>query len=71
MALSRAQLLVHDSEALARFRADYRIPDNVHIKKLGLNDDADWVEVEGDRIPVRTWLIYQAGLRFPLSKLLK
>ncbi|GFZ17278.1 hypothetical protein Acr_26g0005480 [Actinidia rufa] len=64
-------MLVRDSEALAQFRVDHRIPDDVVIEHPGPNDDADWVEGEGNRMPVRTWFIYQAGLRFPLSKLLR
>ncbi|GFY87964.1 hypothetical protein Acr_05g0016030 [Actinidia rufa] len=56
---------------LAQFRVDHRIPDDVVIERSGPNDDADWVEGEGDRMPIRTWFIYQAGLRFPLSKLLR
>ncbi|GFS38480.1 hypothetical protein Acr_00g0057740 [Actinidia rufa] len=64
-------MLVRDSEALAQFRVDHRIPDDVVIKRPGPNDDADWVEGEGNRMPIRTWFIYQAGLRFPLSKLLR
>ena len=71
MALNRAQLLVHNDEALARFYADHRIPDNVIIEKLALMDDVEWVEGEGNRMPVRTWFIHQSGLRFPMSKLLK
>ncbi|GFS40462.1 hypothetical protein Acr_00g0068690 [Actinidia rufa] len=64
-------MLVRDSEALAQFRVDHRIPDDVVIERPGPNDDADWVEGEGNRMPIRTWFIYQAGLRFPLSKLLR
>ena len=71
MVLNRAQQLVHDDEALARFCADHRIPNNVIIERPGLNDDVEWVEGEADRILIRTWLINQAGLRFPMSKLLK
>ncbi|GFY97773.1 hypothetical protein Acr_12g0003140 [Actinidia rufa] len=71
MALNWAQLLVHDGEALAQFRTEHRIPNDVVIEWPGPNDDADWVEGEGNRIPIRTWFIYQAGLRFPLSKLLR
>ncbi|GFZ14403.1 hypothetical protein Acr_24g0005930 [Actinidia rufa] len=71
MTLNQAQLLVHDGEALAQFRADHRIPDDVVIERSGPNDDADWVEGEGNRIPIRTWFIYQAELRFSLSKLLR
>ncbi|GFY86368.1 hypothetical protein Acr_05g0000070 [Actinidia rufa] len=64
-------MLVRNNEALAQFRVDYRIPDDVIIERPGPNNDADWVEGEGNRMPIRTWFIYQAGLRFPLSKLLK
>ncbi|GFS37066.1 hypothetical protein Acr_00g0049540 [Actinidia rufa] len=71
MALNRAQMLVRNSEALAQFRVDHRIPDDIVIERPGPNDDADWVEGEGNRMPIRTWFIYQAGLRFPLSKLLR
>ncbi|GFS35165.1 hypothetical protein Acr_00g0038170 [Actinidia rufa] len=46
-----------------------------HVAELGLtvgpNDDTDWVEGEGDCVPIQTWFIHQAGLRFPLSRLLK
>ncbi|GFS29533.1 hypothetical protein Acr_00g0007130 [Actinidia rufa] len=71
ISLNRAQMLVRDSEALARFRIDHKIPDDVVIERTGPNDDTDWVEGEGNRVPIRTWFIYQAGLRFSLSKLLK
>ncbi|GFS37723.1 hypothetical protein Acr_00g0053650 [Actinidia rufa] len=71
MVLNRAQMLVRDSEALAQFRVDHRIPDDVVIERPGPNDDVDWVEREGNRMPIRTWFIYQAGLRFSLSKLLR
>ncbi|GFS37064.1 hypothetical protein Acr_00g0049530 [Actinidia rufa] len=47
MALNRAQMLVRDSEALAQFRVDHRIPDDVVIERPGPNDNADWVEGEG------------------------
>ncbi|GFZ00552.1 hypothetical protein Acr_14g0001870 [Actinidia rufa] len=71
MALNRAQLLVHDDKALAQFHVDHSIPDDVVIEWPRPNDDADWVEGEGNRVPIRTWFIHQAGLRFPISKLLK
>ncbi|GFS29075.1 hypothetical protein Acr_00g0005230 [Actinidia rufa] len=64
-------MLLRDSEALAQFRVDHRIPDDVVIERPSPNDDADWVEGEGNRMPIRPWFIYQAGLRFPLSKLLR
>ncbi|GFY97537.1 hypothetical protein Acr_12g0000780 [Actinidia rufa] len=71
MALNRAQLLVHSDEALAQFCIDHRILNDVVIERPGPNDDADWVEGEGNRIAIRTWIIHQARLRFPLSKLLR
>ncbi|GFY95370.1 hypothetical protein Acr_10g0007550 [Actinidia rufa] len=71
MVLNWAQLLVHDDEALYRFRADHYIPDDVMIERPGPNDDANWVEGEGNCIPIRTWFIHQGSLRFPLSQLLK
>ena len=71
MALNWAQLLVHDDEALIRLCVYHRIPENVVIERPGPNDDADWVKGEGNHIPVRTWFIHQAGLRFLLSQLLK
>ncbi|GFZ01237.1 hypothetical protein Acr_14g0008720 [Actinidia rufa] len=64
-------MLVRDSEALAQFCVDHRIPNDVVIERPSPNDNADWVEGEGNRMPIRTWFIYQARLRFPLSKLLR
>ncbi|GFZ16069.1 hypothetical protein Acr_25g0004780 [Actinidia rufa] len=71
MALNQAQMLVCDCEALAQFHVDHRILDDVVIERPVPNDDADWVEGKGNRMPIRTWFIYQAGIRFPLSKLLR
>ena len=71
MELNWAQLLVHDDATLAQFRADHNIPDDVLIERACLNEDANLVEGEGNRIPVRTWMIHQASLKFPLSTLLK
>ncbi|GFS37635.1 hypothetical protein Acr_00g0053170 [Actinidia rufa] len=69
--LNRAQLLVHDDEALDKFRRDHGIPNEVLIERPRPRKDANSVEGEGNRIPVCTWLIHQIGLRFPLSPLLK
>ncbi|GFY92591.1 hypothetical protein Acr_08g0009870 [Actinidia rufa] len=45
MVLNRAQMLIRDSEALAQFRVDHRILDNVVIERLGPNDDGiGWKE---------------------------
>ncbi|GFZ19784.1 hypothetical protein Acr_28g0004890 [Actinidia rufa] len=57
MALNRAQMLVRDSEALAQFRVDHRIPDDVVIERPGPNDDADCVEGEVSVNFVRTMLL--------------
>ena len=66
-----AQLLVHDDAALTQFCVDHNISDDVLVERSSQNDDDDWVKGEGNLIPIRTWFIHQAGLRFPLSQLLK
>ncbi|GFS31279.1 hypothetical protein Acr_00g0016580 [Actinidia rufa] len=53
MALNRGQLLVHDDEALAQFRVDHRIPDNIVIEGPDPNNDADWQAAENR--PVYVW----------------
>ena len=62
---------VHDDEVLARFYADHNILDDVLINRPCLNNDANWVKEEGNHIPIWTWLIHKANLKFPLSQLLK
>ena len=71
MELNRAQLLVHDDEALNKLRSVHHIPNDVRIEHPRANELANFVEGNGDHIPVRIWLIYQAGLRFPISPILK
>ena len=56
---------------MAQFRSDHDIPHDVLIESLGPNEEAAIVESHGDRIHVRTWLIHQVDLRFPISPLLK
>ncbi|GFS30025.1 hypothetical protein Acr_00g0009740 [Actinidia rufa] len=63
MELNRAQLLVHNNAALNKFRTDHDIPEDVQIEHHRPNEDANLVEGNGDRIPIQTWLIHQAGLR--------
>ncbi|GFZ19786.1 hypothetical protein Acr_28g0004910 [Actinidia rufa] len=53
-------MLVRDSEALAQFRVDHRIPDDVVIERPGPNDDADCVEGEVSVNFVRTMLAVEA-----------
>ncbi|GFZ09225.1 sorting nexin 1 [Actinidia rufa] len=67
MELNRAQLLVHDDATLNKFRTDHGIPEDVQIEHSGTNKNANLAEGNGDRIPVRIWLIHQVGLRFPIS----
>ncbi|GFS30002.1 hypothetical protein Acr_00g0009640 [Actinidia rufa] len=71
MELNRAQLLVHNNAALNKFRTDHDIPEDVQIEHHRPNEDANLVEGNGDRIPIQTWLIHQAGLRFSISLMLK
>ncbi|GFZ18311.1 SEC12P-like 2 protein [Actinidia rufa] len=71
MELNRALLLVHNDAALNKFRTDHSNPKDVQIERLGPNEDANLVKGNGNRIPVCTELIYQAGLRFPISPMLK
>ena len=71
MELNRAQLLVHDDEALARFRMDHNILDYILIERPSPNENANLVDGEGNRILVHTWLIHQAGIKLFLSLLLK
>ena len=67
MELNLAQLLVHDGKALAKFRRDHNILDDVAIERLGPREGVNTVKGDGNRISVRIWLIHQAVLRFPIS----
>ena len=58
MELNRAQRLVHDDAALAQFRSEHDILDNVPIERPRANEVAVVVQGNGDRIPVCTWLIH-------------
>ncbi|GFS41435.1 hypothetical protein Acr_00g0074300 [Actinidia rufa] len=71
MELNRAQLLVHDDAALNKFRTDHGIPNDVQIDRSRPNEDANLVEGHGNKILVRICLIQQAGLWFPISRMLK
>ena len=71
MELNRAQLLVHDDEALNKFRIDHRIPDDAMIERSGPNEIANFVKGNGDRILVQIWLIHQDWFWFPISPILK
>ncbi|GFZ09640.1 hypothetical protein Acr_21g0002390 [Actinidia rufa] len=61
MELNQAQLLVHDDVALARFRRDHEIPNDVLVERPGPNEVASTVRGHGDHILVRTWLIHQTN----------
>ncbi|GFY98933.1 hypothetical protein Acr_13g0003340 [Actinidia rufa] len=69
--LSAVELLVPNDEALEWYRAKHGIPANVHIERPEPNEIAHLVEGNEGRIPVRIWLIHQAGLQFPISPMLK
>ena len=74
MKLNIAQCLVHDDVALVQFRSDHDIPHDKLLerpRKTRSQRGSAIVEGHGDRISVRTWLIHQAGLRFPISPILK
>ncbi|GFZ14169.1 hypothetical protein Acr_24g0003590 [Actinidia rufa] len=43
---------------------------HLYLERLRPNKVASVVEGDRDRIPVRTWIIYQVGLRFPISPML-
>ena len=53
MNLNRAQLLVLDDDALNEFRTDHGIPNDVQIKITRTNENADTVEGDWNRIPIR------------------
>ena len=57
---------MHDEVTTEKFRRDHDIPNDVLIKRSGPKEESNTVEGNRNRIPVRTWLIHQAGLRFPI-----
>ena len=71
MELNWAQLLVHNEDALNKFRVDHDIPDNIRIERSDPYEDANLVEGNKDHIPVWIWMIHQVGLWFPISLMLK
>ncbi|GFY91439.1 hypothetical protein Acr_07g0016350 [Actinidia rufa] len=71
MKLNRSQQLVHDNATMEKFRRDHNIPNDVAIERLGPREEANTIEGNGNHIPVRIWLIHQAGLIFLISPLLK
>ena len=70
MELNRGQQLVHEDAALARFRRDHEIPNDVLVEQPCLNELASTVRGHDDRIPVHTWLMNQVGPRFSVSPML-
>ncbi|GFZ16757.1 hypothetical protein Acr_26g0000270 [Actinidia rufa] len=71
MELNQAQQLVHNDAALARFRRDHEILNDMLIEQPCPNEVATTVRGHDDHNPVRTWLIHQVGLRFLISPMLK
>ncbi|GFS41314.1 hypothetical protein Acr_00g0073700 [Actinidia rufa] len=70
MELNRAQQLVHDNAALAKFKRNHEIPNDVLINRPGQHKVATTIRGMNDGIPIHTWLIHQARLRFPVSPIL-
>ena len=71
MGLNQAQLLVHTDKALNKFWIDHGIPLDVQLWCSRANENPYLVIGNRDRIPIHIWLIHQAGLRFPISPMLK
>ena len=46
-------MLVHDDNALNKFKTDYDILDNVQIERPRPNENVDTIEGDGDLIPIR------------------
>ncbi|GFS33928.1 hypothetical protein Acr_00g0031310 [Actinidia rufa] len=70
MKLNRSQRLVHEYIAMTKFWSNHNILNEILIERPGPNNVATIVGVE-DRILVRTSLIHQVGLRFPIDLMLK
>ena len=69
--VDQAQLLVHGEVAINKFMCNHGISNDVQIERSWSNKDANVVEGLGKRILACIWLIHQAGLRFPISSMLK
>ena len=71
MELHRAQQLIHDNIVTKKFRGEHNIPNDTMIERSGPRKEANNIEGGGNRIPVCIWFIHQAGLRLPISPLLR
>ena len=61
--------MLEDPHAIAVFRTQYRIPDNVEVR---LNDpEADGLVAHDGWVPFRLVTIVVGGVRFPLHPLLR
>ena len=71
MELNKDQILVHDDNIMEKCRKDHDILNDISIERSGHRDEANTIEGNGNRIPIRIWLIHQVRLKFPISPLLK
>ena len=62
---------MHDDATLARFMRNHEIQNDVVIERHGLRDIATTARGNSNHIPIRIWIIHQAGLWFPISLMLK
>ena len=63
--------MFQDDEALDKFMSDHYISEDVQIKRLRSNEDANLVEGQGNRILVHIWMIHQAQAPVPISLMLE
>ncbi|GFY95170.1 hypothetical protein Acr_10g0005550 [Actinidia rufa] len=71
MELNRTQQIVHNNHTLVQFRRDHGILNNVIVERPDPIEVVVMMRGHGDRIPIHTWLIHHAELRFLLSPMLK
>ena len=58
---------MHDNAALAKFRRDPEIPNDIIIECLREHEVAATVKGNDNHIHIRVWLIHHVGLQFPVS----
>ncbi|GMP24968.1 hypothetical protein CsSME_00002047 [Camellia sinensis var. sinensis] len=65
--MGRYRFLVDTPVALAAFREEYGIPDDVHLE-LGVEDTTPWGRL--DQCPFTVLFIIEVGLHFPVNPLI-
>ena len=63
--------LLGDPHAIAVFRTQYRIPDNVEVRLNNLEDPNDGLVVHDRWMPFWLVTVIEGGLQFPLHPLLR